>query len=80
MTPEDVEELFKRAEGEVAVVQRDAGDDEDDEEPGLTADETSYRNSRLKDVLFEAQTAWDSGSEELDRIAEKLGDGSRRCE
>lgn len=80
MTPEDVEELFKRTEGEVAVVQRDAGDDEDDEEPGLTTEETSYRNARLKDVLLEVQTAWDSGSEELDRIAEKLGDGSRRCE
>ena len=80
MTPEDIEELFKRTDGVVAVVQRDAGDDEDDEEPGLTADETDYRVARLKDVLLAAQAAWDSGSEDLDRIAEKLGDGSRQRE
>ncbi|KAG8169734.1 hypothetical protein KVR01_000479 [Diaporthe batatas] len=82
MTPEDIEELFRRTDGVVAVVQQqqqDAGDEEDDgEEPGLTADETSYRVARLKDVLLEAQAAWDSGSEDLDRIAEKLGDGSRQ--
>lgn len=81
MTPEDIEELFKRTDGVVAVVQQvSGGDEDDDEEPTLTADETSYRIARLKDVLHEAQTAWDSRSEDLDRIAEKLGDGSRRCE
>lgn len=81
MTPEDIEELFKRTDGEVTLVQQGSGGDEDDdEEPGLTADETSYRTARLKDVLHEAQSAWDSTSEDLDRIAEKLGDGSRRCE
>lgn len=81
MTPEDIEELFKRTDGVVAVVQQGSGGDEDDgEEPTLTADETSYRIARLKEVLNEAQSAWDSGSEDLDRIAEKLGDGSRRCE
>ena len=81
MTPEDIEELFKRTDGVVAVVQQqEAGDDEEDDEPALTADETSYRIARLKDVLLEAQAAWDSRSEDLDRIAEKLGDGSRRCE
>lgn len=83
MTPEDIEELFKRTDGVVAVVQQQeehTGDDDedDDEEPALTADETSFRVARLKDVLLDAQTAWDSGSEDLDRIAEKLGDGSRR--
>lgn len=78
MTPEDIEELFKRTDGVVAVVQQ--GDEDDDEEHALTADETSYRIARLKDVLLEAQSAWDSRSEDLDRIAEKLGDGSRRCE
>ncbi|KAG6361285.1 hypothetical protein INS49_009510 [Diaporthe citri] len=81
MTPEDIEELFKRTDGVVAVVQQGSGGDEDDdEEPTLTADETSYRIARLKDVLLEAQSAWDSASEDLDRIAEKLGDGSRRYE
>lgn len=81
MTPEDIEELFKRTDGVVAVVQQGSGGDEDDdEEPGLTAEETSYRIARLKDVLLEAQSAWDSGSEDLDRIAEKLGDGSRQRE
>lgn len=81
MTPEDIEELFKRTDGVVALVQQGSGGDEDDdEEPALTADETSYRIARLKDVLLEAQSAWDSKSEDLDRIAEKLGDGSRRRE
>ena len=86
MTPEDIEDLFKRTDGVVAVVQQGSGgddqddDDDDDDEPSLTADETSYRIARLKDVLLEAQTAWDRGSGDLDRIAEKLGDGSRRCE
>lgn len=81
MTPADIEELFKRTDGVVAVVQQGSGGDEDDdEEPGLTAEETSYRNARLKDVLLEAQSAWDSRSEDLDRIAEKLGDGSRQRE
>lgn len=78
MTPEEIEELFKRTDGVVVV--QDAGGDEDDDEPTLTEDETSYRVARLKDVLLEAQSAWDGGSEVLDRIAEKLGDGSRRCE
>ncbi|KAJ0106808.1 gtp binding protein [Diaporthe amygdali] len=78
MTPEEIEELFKRTDGVVVV--QDAGGDEDDDEPTLTEDETSYRVARLKDVLLEAQSAWDGGSEVLDRIAEKLGDGSRRYE
>ncbi|KAK2599775.1 hypothetical protein N8I77_011501 [Diaporthe amygdali] len=78
MTPEEIEELFKRTDGVVVV--QDAGGDEDDDEPTLTEDETSYRVARLKDVLLEAQSAWDGGSENLDRIAEKLGDGSRRYE
>jgi hypothetical protein len=86
MTPEDIEELFKRTDGVVAAVQQqqqdagDDGEDDDDDEPTLTADETSYRVARLRDILLEAQAAWDSGSEHLDRVAEKLGDGSRRCE
>lgn len=81
MTPDDIEELFKRPDDGVMVVVQEAGGDEDDEvEPALTEDETSYRVGRLKDVLLEAQSAWDGGSEHLDLIAEKLGDGSRRCE
>ncbi|KAL1865308.1 hypothetical protein Daus18300_007198 [Diaporthe australafricana] len=79
MTPDDIEELFKRPDDGVVVVVQEAGGDEDDEgEPALTEDETSYRVGRLKDVLLEAQSAWDGGSEHLDLIAEKLGDGSRR--
>ncbi|ROW07510.1 hypothetical protein VPNG_07106 [Cytospora leucostoma] len=72
MTPEDIEELFKRTEGVVLP------EDRDEDEVTLTDEEKSYRIDKLRGVLLEAQNAWASGSEDLDRIAEKLGDGSRK--
>lgn len=74
MTPEDIEELFKRTEGVVLSEVRD------EDEVTLTDEEKDYRVDRLRAVLLEAQSAWASGSDELDRIAEKLGDGSRKGE
>lgn len=71
MTPDDIQDLFKRSEGEV----QPAGGDDD--ETVLTDEEKQYRIAHLRAVLLEAHNAWVSGSETLDRIAEKLGDGSR---
>lgn len=71
MTPEEIELLFKRTDG---VVPPAAGPDG---EAALTEDERQYRIAHLRAVLLEAHNAWVSGSEDLDRIAEKLGDGSR---
>lgn len=74
MTPEDIEDLFKRTDG---VVLPDNGDED---EATLTEPEKQYRIAHLRAVLLEAHNAWVSGSEDLDRIAEKLGDGSRHGE
>lgn len=82
MTPDEIEQLFTRSEG--IVLPDDAGDDDagDDgqREPVLTEEEKQYRVAHLRAVLLEAHNAWVSGSEVLDRIAEKLGDGSRHRE
>lgn len=74
MTPEEIELLLKRTEG---VVPAASGQDD---ESILTDDERQYRIAHLRAVLLEAHNAWVSGSEDLDRIAEKLGDGSRHRE
>lgn len=47
--------------------------DEDAEPPGAR----EHRTQILVNVLSSCQEAWASGSEELDLMAEKLGDGSR---
>lgn len=74
MTPEDIEDLFRRTEG---VVLPENGDED---EAVLTDEERNYRIAHLRAVLLEAHNAWVSGSDDLDRIAEKLGDGSRHGE
>ncbi|PSR84054.1 armadillo-type protein [Coniella lustricola] len=72
MTPEDIQDLFKRTDGVLLP-----GPGDGDDEPVLTDEERQYRIAHLRAVLLEAHNAWVSGSEDLDRIAEKLGDGSR---
>lgn len=52
----------------------------EDDEAVLTDEEKQYRIAHLRAVLLETHNAWVSGSEDLDRIAEKLGDGSRHGE
>lgn len=74
MSPEDIEDLFKRTDG---VVLPENGDED---EATLTESEKQYRIAHLRAILLEAHNAWVSGSEELDQIAEKLGDGSRHGE
>lgn len=70
MTPDDIEALFQSSTQGLAASQRD------DDEP-ISDIEKSLRTAKLKDILLTAQNAWHSGSESIDRIAEKLGDGSR---
>ncbi|KAJ0162915.1 hypothetical protein CTA2_3818, partial [Colletotrichum tanaceti] len=46
-------------------------------DPGSESQGRAHRTALLGDVLFTAKQLWDVGSEELDAVAEKLGDGSR---
>jgi hypothetical protein len=65
MTPDDIEQLFQS--------RKSQNGDEDN----ISEQEKEFRVLQLKEVALYAQHAWLSGSEELDLIAEKLGDGSR---
>ncbi|KXH58936.1 GTP-binding protein, partial [Colletotrichum salicis] len=46
-------------------------------DPGSVDQGRAHRTALLGDVLFTAQQLWNSGSQEIDVVAEKLGDGSR---
>ncbi|KAK1515887.1 GTP binding protein [Colletotrichum costaricense] len=46
-------------------------------DPGSVDQSRAHRTALLGDVLFTAQQQWNSGSQEIDLVAEKLGDGSR---
>lgn len=69
MTPEDIEALFQSS-----AQSRTPSDGEDE---AISEEERFLRTDKLKEVLLAAQYAWLSGSEVIDLIAEKLGDGSR---
>ncbi len=71
MTPEEVESLFLLSGG------RAAAGGQDNDEAALPEAEMERRVGRMHDVLLTAQQQWLSGSEVLDHLAEKLGDGSR---
>ena len=51
------------------------GDDEN--EPGVDLEDQRRRTERLRTVVPALTQLWWSGSEEIDLVAEKLGDGSR---
>ncbi len=70
MTPEEIDALFQRPSGG----SDDAGLD------SLTDEESAYRRAKLQEVLLWSQEAWLSGSEDINLIAQKLGDGSREGE
>lgn len=72
MTPEDIEALFQSR-----PQQSTAGDGE---EETISPEERALRTEKLKEVLLTAQYTWLSGSDSIDLIAEKLGDGSREGE
>ncbi|KAF6818388.1 GTP binding protein [Colletotrichum plurivorum] len=46
-------------------------------DPGAEDQGRAHRTALLGDVLFTAQQLWFAGSDEIDLVAEKLGDGSR---
>ena len=69
MTPEDIEVLFQGS------AQRDASDNGG--EGPISFDESAARLRKLGEVFLASRLAWFSNSDTLDRIAEKLGDGSR---
>ncbi|OHF00967.1 GTP binding protein [Colletotrichum orchidophilum] len=46
-------------------------------DPGSEDQGRAHRTTLLGDVLFTAQQLWNGGSQEIDAVAEKLGDGSR---
>lgn len=46
-------------------------------DPGTEDQGRGHRTALLGDVLFTAQQLWFAGSDEIDLVAEKLGDGSR---
>ncbi|KAK2017297.1 GTP binding protein [Colletotrichum eremochloae] len=46
-------------------------------DPGSQDEGRAHKTALLGDVLSTAQRLWDTGSEEIDAVAEKLGDGSR---
>jgi hypothetical protein len=68
MTPEAIEALLQRESG--AAAGYDGGADD----PAR-----ARRTELLSAVLLSAQRYWYAGSEEIDRVAEKLGDGCREC-
>jgi hypothetical protein len=72
MTPEDIELLFQSRRQALTTVAGPHG-----YETVIPTDENNFRVLKLNEILLDAQHAWASGSEELDLIAEKLGDGSR---
>lgn len=79
MTPDVVEKLFGssgwRVVQHLACAASSSGDAED--EVALTDDEHSWRVEQLRQVLATLHKLSDSGSAQLDIIAEKIGNGSR---
>jgi hypothetical protein len=78
MTPGDIESLFTRSRqpGQQLVPNAAQHEDEDDTEI-LSEGELSQRVETLRQVLSTLKRHLDSGSAELDAIAQKVGDGSR---
>ncbi|KAJ9142359.1 Gtp binding protein [Pleurostoma richardsiae] len=71
MSPDEIESLFQ--ETGTAVI----GDLGDVDRLPLTEGQRKYRTARLSGVARAAQHAWLAASDEIDIIAEKVGDGSR---
>ncbi|ETS78309.1 hypothetical protein PFICI_10371 [Pestalotiopsis fici W106-1] len=81
MTPQDIEALFAsgkhRLLQQVRTVVSGDDDDDDDDESLLPEEELSWRVEQLSHVLSTLRKLLETGSTELDAIAQKLGDGSR---
>ncbi|KAK9419627.1 putative UNC-45/Cro1/She4 central domain-containing protein [Seiridium unicorne] len=77
MTPQEVEELFQSGKQREQLRRITSSEDEEDDEVVLSDDEQSWRVEKLRRVLNTLRKLLDSGSTELDGIAQKIGDGSR---
>lgn len=65
MTAEDIELLFKSRSSQLA------------EDGGITAQEKDFRVNKLQDILGDIRQIKASDPDELEFVAEKLGDGAR---
>ena len=70
-----VQEIFDMEEEQKEDVEM--GDRGDEEEEIVDLEDQSRRTEKLKSVLSTLGQLWSSGSEHMDLVAEKLGDGSR---
>ncbi|KAK9777940.1 putative UNC-45/Cro1/She4 central domain-containing protein [Seiridium cardinale] len=77
MAPQEVEELFQSGKQREQLRRITSSEDEEDDEVVLSDDEQSWRVEKLRRVLNTLRNLLDSGSTELDGIAQKIGDGSR---
>ncbi|KAI0175128.1 armadillo-type protein [Pestalotiopsis sp. NC0098] len=77
MTPQDIEALFESSKHRQQNVQTVISLDDDEDESLLPDEELSWRVEQLSRVLSTLTKLLESGSIELDAIAQKLGDGSR---
>ncbi|KAH8885412.1 hypothetical protein GQ53DRAFT_354673 [Thozetella sp. PMI_491] len=71
MGPEAVEALFQQKVDLGFATLGPAGDE------GITAEESVWKALKLKDVLSAVRHAHETGSADLELLAEKIGDGSR---
>ncbi|KAM0816879.1 putative UNC-45/Cro1/She4 central domain-containing protein [Seiridium cardinale] len=79
MAPQEVEELFQSGKQREQLRRITSSEDEEDDEVVLSDDEQSWRVEKLRRVLNTLRNLLDSGSTELDGIAQKIGDGSREA-
>ncbi|KAI4598291.1 hypothetical protein KJ359_003175 [Pestalotiopsis sp. 9143b] len=76
-TPQDIEALFESSKHRQQKVRTVISLDDDEDESLLPDEELSWRVEQLTHVLSTLTKLLESGSTELDAIAQKLGDGSR---
>lgn len=69
MSPREIEEMLQREGSQVSPDKYD--------ETTETVDATQRRTELLIPVLAACREVWTSGSEEIELMVEKLGDGSR---
>ena len=80
MTPNEIEQLFSSSGGPAGPAEeqpRDDGKGEEGAEVPLSTGESTLRTGSLRPVLAAARRLWEAGSDELDAVAEKIGNGAR---
>lgn len=78
VTPSDVQELFESSKiREQRLTAVSSQDEEEEEEVALSTEECSWRVEQLSRVVSTLRRLLDSGSTELEGIAQRIGDGCR---